>query len=171
MSSHRGSNARPSGARQNRYNGPRARAGLLATPQMDFGPHVNAEAILFAGGVNLAPMTLQPETLSQVVAMGTISFLPTAGIADIKSGALAGVIVPGANVEPGSEIAVAISEIIKAAAARQMPVMAFGEGVARTLEVLGQPVPDVLPPAMLFHKANVVLETEDDLRDALRVFH
>ncbi|MBI1406227.1 MAG: hypothetical protein GC145_08895 [Caulobacter sp.] len=169
MNNHRGSNARP--ARQQRYNGPRARAGLLATPQMNFGSLINAEAILFAGGVNLAPMSLQPETLSQVVAMGTISFLPTAGLADIKSGKLAGVVVPGDQAEAGSDADVAMGEIIKAAAERQLPVMAFGDGVARTLATLNQPVPDDLPAGLLFHQGLVALDNEDDLRAAVKVFH
>jgi hypothetical protein len=170
MSNHRGNQARSNG-RQARYTGPRSRAGLLATPRMDFGSMLNAEAILFAGGVNLAPMSLQPQTLSQVVAMGSISFIPTAGLSDLQTGALSGVVVPGAEAVAGSEIDVAMDEIIRTAAERKLPIMAFGEGVSRTLKTLNLPVPEVLPAALLIHNGVVPMETEDDLRAAVRVFH
>ncbi|WP_340647286.1 hypothetical protein [Phenylobacterium sp.] len=164
--------ARQTGRPQrNSYARPRARAGLLATPHMDFGGIEHVESIMFAEGITLAPMSWQAKSLSPLTPMGSITVMPTARAQDIGAGRLDGVVIPGSGCADDPESIGAFDEVINSAISQQMPVMAFGEGVSEMLRALGYEPPRELPPGLLLHEGFRILETAEEVRDAAMVFH
>ncbi|MEQ7154329.1 hypothetical protein [Brevundimonas aurifodinae] len=111
----------------------RARAGLAMRRAMSFGAMPDAEAVLRASGLSLAPVSVGDEGLS----VGGTSILATASPADIDSGALKALVVPAGNVDETSQAA--LDDLIIRAGTKGAPVFAFGEGVATTLRALGKP--------------------------------
>ena len=129
----------------------RARVGLAMRRAMNFGDMPDAESVLRAHGLSLAPMTVGEGGLN----LGGTSVLATAQASDLDSGALKGLVVPaGAADEAGDA---ALADAISRACARGAPVIAFGEGVAATLRALGRPEAD-------FADAPAVVVTGDQIR-------
>lgn len=168
MKARRNAPARPKTQRGRFRQGPRTRAGLLTAPDMDFGEIANAEWLMFEEGVTLAPIACEPDKKSST--QGAVNVMPTAGVSDIESHALAGIVVPGLANAPTAEAASRFDKLVNTACNEGVPVMAFGPGVARTLEAVGYDAPANSPPALLLHKGVRILETADDVRDALTVF-
>jgi len=129
----------------------RARVGLAMRRSMNFGSMPDAESVLRAHGLSLAPMAVGEGGLS----LGGTSVLPTAQASDLDSGALKGLVVPaGAADEAGDA---ALADAISRACAKGAPVLAFGEGVAATLRALGR-------PAGPFADAPAVVVSGDDVQ-------
>lgn len=141
----------------------------MTAPRMDFGDIDNAEWLLFEEGVTLAPIACEPAG-SGGAPYGSVNVLSTAGVADIESHALAGVVVPGAQDPRSAEGESQFDKLINTACQEGLPVMAFGPGVERTLQAVGYDIPANMPPALLLHQGVRILETADDVRDALAVF-
>lgn len=136
---------------------------------MDFGGLGDVESIIFQEGVTLAPMSCGAEA-PMGAPLGATTVLPTAGLKDIEAGSLSGVVVPGGRVssEMGGESG--FEKLINTAHAEDMPVLAFGDGVSRTLVALGYDAPDDPPPGLLLHHGVRILESADEVRDAVKPF-
>jgi hypothetical protein len=136
---------------------------------MDFGVIENVEALLFEEGVTLAPIACEP-TAPQAV-HGAVNVISTAGVDDIAEGRLAGVVAPGVRGRRSAEAESQFDKLVNTARHEAVPIMAFGDGVRRTLEALGYETPANTPPAVLLHDGVRILETAGDVREALAVFH
>lgn len=108
----------------------RARVGLAMRRAMTFGDLPDAEAVLRANGLSLAPMSVGDAGLN----VGGTSVLPTAQLSDIDNGALKALIVPAGSAD--AEGAAALDEAIQHAQAKGTPVFAFGDGVADVMRAL-----------------------------------
>lgn len=147
-----------------RYN-PKARAGLVMTRDMDFGDFGNAEQIFFQEGVSLAPVSCGDRPSG-----AAITVLATAGLQDIRDHKLTGLVVPGGAGAPDTETASEFDKLINTAKAEKLPVMAFGDGVARALQSLGFEQDGTPPAGVLVHNGVRILETAEDVRDAIASF-
>ncbi|MDP1631151.1 MAG: hypothetical protein Q8L66_07000 [Caulobacter sp.] len=164
--------ARPAPARNSRqYSRANARVGLVMGQDIDFGDIGAAESIFVEMGVRLAPMSCGDTQYRMGAPGATVSVLPTAGLKDVLSGGLAGIVVPSGEAAAGSEDANSFDDLVKATKGEQLPIMAFGDGVSRTLDALGLPHDETLPAGVLVHKGVRLLETADDLRSAMTVFY
>ena len=114
----------------------RARVGLAMRRAMNFGSMPDAEAVLRAHGLSLAPMSVGESGLN----VGGTSVLPTARAADIDNGALKALVVPAGAADP--DATAALDDVIARAHAKGVPTFAFGEGVVATLRALGKPAGD-----------------------------
>jgi hypothetical protein len=124
----------------------RARMGLAMRRSMDFGPLGDVEPLIQNQGLSLAPMSTGDASLS----VAGVTVLPTARAADIASGALKGLIVPGGMTDEASMAAV--KSLLDAAQAKGVPILAFGEGVEQAVQVAGGNPADFLEaPAVLIH--------------------
>lgn len=150
------------------FQGPRTRVGLLAGDHMEFGGIENVEDLLLQGGVVLAPIPC--ESAPSGPRFGSVTVLHTASIADIENGRLAGVVVPGSMGDLTPDGVCAFDKLVNTAQGRDLPVMAFGEGVARTLRAMGFEPPEDLPPALLIDKGVRILETPAEVNEALSAF-
>lgn len=115
----------------------RARAGLAMRRGMHFGEMPDAEAILRAHGLSLAPMSCGEGGLN----LRGSTVLPTAKADDIDNGALKALIVPAGSDD--AEGMAALGDVIVRAQAKGAPIFAFGEGVVATLRALNQPTGSV----------------------------
>lgn len=111
----------------------RARVGLAMRPTMNFASMPEAETVLRAHGLSLAPIA----TTEVGVSLGGASLLATAEASDLDSGALKGLVVPSGGGEEPAEAA--LVDAIARACASGAAVIAFGEGVQTTLRALGRP--------------------------------
>ncbi len=152
--------------------GPRIRAGMVVSRHMDFGGVADVETMMADEGLTLAPITVDGRPVERVVGPAHVSVLvlPTADITDVAEGSLAGMVVPGTRGEKEPEGERTFARLVKAAHARDVPVMAFGEGVPRTLDALGYEALERPPAGLMIHNGALILETPDDVRDALKVF-
>ena len=122
----------------------RARVGLAMRRGLSFGELAEAESVLRAAGLSLAPMSVSEGGLS----VGGTSILPTAQPADLDSGALKGLIIPAGSPEP--EALPALHAAVVRARARNRPILAFGDGVEIALTALNRPAADFADaPAVL----------------------
>lgn len=112
----------------------RARIGLAMRRGMNFGALDDAEAVMRARGLSLAPMSVGDAGLN----VGGTSVLPTAQSSDLDNGALKALVVPAGSSDPDG--AAALDDVIVRAGAKGAPVFAFGDGVAIALRALGRPV-------------------------------
>src|SRR5690606_33125982 len=64
-----------------------------------------------------------------------LTVLPTADVGDLERGAVAGLVVPAGG--PDATAEAAIDKLVITARERGLPVIAFGEGVARAARALG----------------------------------
>lgn len=112
----------------------RARIGLAMRRGMNFGAMPDAESVLRAHGLSLAPMSVGEAGLN----VGGTSVLPTARPADIDNGALKALVVPAGS--PDDQAAAALNDVIVRAHGKGSPIFAFGDGVALAMRALGQPV-------------------------------
>lgn len=103
----------------------RARLGLAMRRSMNFGALGDVEYLMQGEGLSMAPISTGDATLS----VGGITVLPTATLDDVTRGQVAALIVPGGVSDADSEVKTA--ELVAAARARGMPVLAFGEGVVQ----------------------------------------
>lgn len=129
---------------------------------MNFGPLGEVEPIMQGEGLALAPMSTGEASLS----VGGVSVLPTAGPADLDSGKLRGLVVPGGDYDVEGQAA--LQDLLSRARASGLPVLAFGEGVARTVEAFGgEPRNYVEAPAVLAQGEKVTaLNDRDQVRAA-----
>lgn len=126
-------NPRKSHTRYSYRNAPiRAQMALAVRPAMNFGLMPDAVAVLRSNGLSLAPIAVS-ETSTSV--SGT-QILPTANVSDIESGDLKGLVVPAGQIDAASSAG--LTEAIARAREVSAPVLAFGDGVAVTLEAMGQ---------------------------------
>lgn len=155
---------------RDRYaRGPRVRAGLLVSRQMDFGELGDVEALMTDAGLTLAPMSADGRPVERPGPMhSSVTVLPTAGVADIEEGRIAMIVAPDAVDAPTPDAASGFDKLVNTAHAAQVPIMAFGEGAARALAAMGYEAQPRAPAALLIHKGVRILETVDDVRDALR---
>lgn len=149
--------------------GPRVRAGLLMSRQMDFGAiETDVEALLLHEGLTLAPMSDDGRPVDRQVAYNmSVTVLPTAGVHDIEAGELAGLVIPGSSDARTPEAETQIDKLIATAQSEDVPVLAFGAGVARVLEAGGFESPVPAPPALMIHHGLRILETAAEVRDAV----
>lgn len=164
------SNARPHNKRNVMPSRPKARVGLAMSSSMDFGQLGSPEGMLSQLGVVLAPMDCGAEAGGFSAPGSTVTILPTTSIEDIKSNSLAGLVVAG-DASADGEPTKGFHAVIESAREAELPVMAFGEGVGRTLKALGVETDKALPPGVLLHHGVRLLQTNDDVRDAAQVFH
>jgi hypothetical protein len=129
----------------------RARIGLAMRRGMNFGDLPDAESVLRAHGLSLAPMSVGESGLN----VGGTSVLPTAQPADIDSGALKALVVPAGS--PDAEGTAALDDVIVRAHAKGAPIFAFGDGVAVALQALGR-------PAEAFAETAAVLVSGDEVQ-------
>lgn len=111
----------------------RARIGLAMRRGLNFGDLSDAEAVLRAAGLSLAPMSVGDAGLS----VGGTSILPTAQPADLDNGALKGLLIPAGSPDP--EALPALHAAVVRARARNLPILAFGDGVEIALNALNRP--------------------------------
>jgi hypothetical protein len=124
----------------------RARVGLAMRRSMDFGPLGDVEPLIQNQGLSLAPMSTGDASLS----VAGVTVLATARSADIASGALKGLVVPGGMTDDASMEAVKL--LLDAAGAKGVPILAFGEGVEQAiLAAGGDPAAFADAPAVLIH--------------------
>jgi hypothetical protein len=137
--------------------------------QMDFGGLGDVETLMTDEGLTLAPMTADGKPVERAGPQHTsVTVLPTAGVHDIESGGLAALVAPGAEELRSPDAVSGFDKLINSAHDAEVPVLAFGESVPRALQAVGFDAPASTPPALLIHKGVRVLETVDDLRDAVR---
>jgi hypothetical protein len=137
--------------------------------QMDFGGLGDVEALMTDEGLTLAPMTADGKPVERAGPQhSSVTVLPTAGVQDIESGGLAALVAPGAGGERSPDAESGFDKLVNTAHGAEVPVLAFGEGVSRALQAVGYDAPAQTPPGMLIHKGVRVLETVDDVREALR---
>ena len=128
----------------------RARVGLAMRRSMNFGALGDVERVMQGEGLSLAPIA----TSDASMAIGGISVIPTATVGDIVEGRLAALVIPGGAPDADSEGRTA--ELVAAARARNLPILAFGEGVAQVARAM-----DVDPaglsdyPGVVFSNADV----------------
>lgn len=170
-------NRRPAPARRpsprDRFaRGPRIRVGMLMDRHMDFAGFGDVEALMSDEGLTPAPMTIDGKPIERVVgpAHASVMVLPTAGARDLEGGGMAGLVAPDSPGQGEGVDAGAFDKLVATAAAEAIPVLAFGRGVARALRAVGYAPPSELPPAVMLHEGVRILETEDEVRDALRTF-
>lgn len=163
---------RPTHGRPRFSTAPRIRAGLLTSRNMDFAGVADVEALMAEEGLTPAPITAEGRAVERVVgpAHATVTVLPTASVADVASGALAGVVIPASAELSGADGQSVLTDVVCAAREGDLPVMAFGDGVGPTLEAAGFEAPATPPSAVLLHNGVLILETADDVRAALRTF-
>ncbi|MBP8063346.1 MAG: hypothetical protein KAY29_05700 [Brevundimonas sp.] len=137
----------------------RARIGLAMRRGMNFGILDDAESVLRARGLSLAPMSVGDTGLN----VGGTSVLPTAEASDIDNGALKALVVPAGAVDPAA--AAPLDDVIVRAGAKGAPVFAFGDGVAVALRALGRPVEGYAGVAAVMISADAVETLADS--DAL----
>ena len=133
----------------------RARVGLAMRRAMTFGPMPDAEAVLRANGLSLAPMSVGEAGMN----VGGTSVLATAQVSDIDSGALKALIVPAGSADP--ETAAALNDAIRRASAKGMPILAFGEGVAATLRALDRASEDLADAPAIMVTGQTIQPLED----------
>jgi len=92
---------------------------------MNFGPLGDVERVMQGEGLSLAPIATGEASLI----VGGMSVIATATLGDVTGGRLAALIVPGGA--PDAEAERRMAELITAARARGLPVLAFGEGVVQ----------------------------------------
>ncbi|MFC0632686.1 hypothetical protein [Brevundimonas balnearis] len=117
---------------------------------MNFGALGDVERVMQGEGLSLAPIA----TSDASMAIGGISVIPTATVGDIVEGRLAALVIPGGAPDADSEGRTA--ELVAAARARNLPILAFGEGVAqvaRAMEVDPAGLSDF--PGVVFSNADV----------------
>lgn len=108
----------------------RARVGLAMRRAMNFGPMGDAEPVLRAAGLSVAPMAIDEPTCT---ASG-VTVMAVSKVEDLDTGLLKALIVPaGAADDEGQAL---LDQAIVRAHAKGAPVLAFGDGVAATLRVL-----------------------------------
>lgn len=146
-----------------------ARAGMVLRRGMEFGPIHDVQMMFMEHGVALAPMSSRLSDDGAPVTDGSVAILPTAGEADLRSGGLAGVVVPGGASGAGETAGIGV--LVKAAREEGLPVMAFGEGVTQTLAALGLEAPASTPPGVLIDEGVRALDQASDVSDAIQVFH
>ncbi|WP_420471747.1 hypothetical protein [Brevundimonas sp. FT23042] len=129
----------------------RARVGLAMRRGLNFGALPDAESVLRAHGLSLAPMSVGDAGLN----LGGASILPTAQASDIDNGALKALVVPAGA--PDADAAAALEDVITRAHAKGAPVFAFGDGVPTALRALGH------APAA-FHDAAAVVVAGDQVQ-------
>lgn len=153
-------------------SGPRVRAGLMTTRHMDYAGVADVEALMTAEGLTAAPITTEARPVERVLGAPhiTVSVLPTAAVADIAAGGLAGVVIPASPEPRAPQDDATIVEVVGAARAENLPVIAFGDSVGIALAAVGLEPPQPSPAAVLMHDGVFALETEDDVRDALKTF-
>lgn len=135
----------------------RARMGLAMRRLMDFGPLGDIEPLMQSQGLSLAPMSTGDASLS----VGGVTVLATARGADIASGALKGLIVPGGMTDDDSMAAV--KTLLDAAQAKGVPILAFGDGVEQAvLAAGGDPAAFADAPAVLIHGTEVTSLADRD---------
>lgn len=164
--------ARTRSPRDRYSSAPRIRAGILMSRDMNFGGMGDMEAVMAGEGLTLAPMTIDGRPVERVLGPPhvTVSVLPTAGMGDVEGGSLVGVVLPGSTDGRSTESDAAFDHLVSTACNENMPVLAFGEGVPRALHAVGYDAPAELPAGLLIHHGVRILETVDDVRDALRTF-
>ncbi|MBI1199179.1 MAG: hypothetical protein GC203_15065 [Phenylobacterium sp.] len=149
--------------------GPRVRAGLLMSRQMDFGGLGDVETLMTDEGLTLAPMTADGKPVERPGPQhSSVTVLPTAGVQDIAAGGLAAIVAPGNGEVRSPESVSGFDKLVNTAHAADVPVLAFGESVSRALQAAGYDAPANPSPAALIHKGVRMLETVDEVRDALR---
>jgi len=122
----------------------RARIGLAMRRGLNFGDLSDAEAVLRAAGLSLAPLSVGESGLS----VGGTSILPTARLADLDSGALRGLVIPAGSPDP--EGLPALHAAVVRARAQSLPILAFGDGAEIALSALNRPAADFAgAPAVL----------------------
>tara|TARA_R110000868_G_scaffold123707_10_gene327489 strand:- start:12724 stop:13140 length:417 start_codon:yes stop_codon:yes gene_type:complete len=124
---------------------------------MDFGPLGDVEPLIQNQGLSLAPMSTGDASLS----VAGVTVLATARGADIASGALKGLVVPGGMTDDASMAAVKL--LLDAAQAKGVPILAFGDGVAQAVVAAGgNPADFSEAPAVLIHGTEVTSLADRD---------
>lgn len=139
--------------------------------RMDFGQLGSPEGILAQAGVVLAPLDCGGGENGYSAPGTNITVLPTADLEDVRSHAVSGLVVAGEGSVGRADSASGFDAVVNTARAEKIPVMAFGDGVQRTLQALGVDAPGPLPPAILIHDDVRILHTSDDVREASEIFH
>lgn len=153
---------------------PPTRAGMIVSRRMEFGELEDAvadvEQVLVGEGLMLAPMTVDGRAIERQAGLPhqSVTVLPTAGVRDIETGSLACVIVPGSLEGRSAEGETAFDKLLNTARAEDVPVLAFGGGVGDSLAAVGYEPPADPPPALFIHNGMRILETTDEVRDAIR---
>lgn len=131
--------------------------GLAMRRSMDFGPLGDMEPLIQGQGLSLAPMSTGDASLS----VAGVTVLPTARAADIASGALKGLVVPGGMTDEASMAAV--KTLLDAAQAKGMPILAFGEAVEQAVQTAGgNPADFSEAPAVLIQGAVITALADRD---------
>lgn len=133
----------------------RARVGLAMRRAMTFGPMPDAEAVLRANGLSLAPMSVGEAGMN----VGGTSVLATAQVSDIDSGALKALVVPAGSADP--DAVNALNDAILRANAKGTPIFAFGEGVVATLRALDQTREDLADAPAIMVSGQTIQPLED----------
>jgi hypothetical protein len=124
---------------------------------MDFGPLGDVEPLIQNQGLALAPMSTGDASLS----VAGVTVLPTARGADIASGALKGLVVPGGMTDDASMAAV--KTLLDAAGAKGVPILAFGDGVEQAvLTAGGDPAAFADAPAVMIHGTQITSLADRD---------
>lgn len=147
-----------------------ARVALVMGRDIDFGQFGAADTMLADMGVRLAPLGCGEPYYMMGEPGRSVTVIPTASLQEIVDGSLAGVVVPGGAVGTSETESGAFDKLVNTTFVEQAPILAMGEGVARTFAALGYEMPEALPPGVLIHEGIRILETVDDLRDAVQVF-
>jgi len=138
---------------------------------MDFGGLERAEAAFSEMGIRLAPISCDGGQRTVSGPAGGVTVLPTANLDNVRDGSLNGLVVPGGNLADDKGDTGGFKELVEATRAQALPVMAFGDAVPQTLKAMGIETEHALPDAILLHDGVRVLETLDDVRDAMPAFY
>lgn len=106
--------------------------GLALRRSMHYGAIADAEQVLAAEGLSLAPMACSDAAAT----INGLTVLPTADVGDLERGEVAGLVLPAGA--PDADAEAALDKLILTAREKGLPVLAFGEGVARAAQALGQ---------------------------------
>lgn len=133
----------------------RARVGLAMRRGMNFGIFGDAEPMIRAGGLALAPISTGDASLS----VNGVTVLPTAQASDIDSGALKGLVLPGGS--PDADGEAAVQALLLKAREKGVPVLAFGEGVVHAARAAGADPADLLDVAAVLTDGSNVYPLAD----------
>ena len=112
----------------------RSRIGLALRPGMNYGELPDAEQVLAAAGLSLAPMSC-----GATDTINGMTVLPTADVGDLERRSVSALVLPAGGPDGAGDAT--LDKLIVTAREQGLPVIAFGDGVDRAARALGVEAP------------------------------
>lgn len=146
-------------------------AGLLVRDRMDSRELEKVAAAFRRQSVALAPLSATRQSVSIPGGEGgDMILMSIGGVAEIRSGAVSGVVATGALDGAQTEDDGLLAEAIKAAMERGFPVLALSDAAAAALKAIDHPMKDEPPAAVLIYRGVRAIDVETGLDEAAKLF-